>query len=107
MLRPLYEFALRLAAGRYALPALAGVAVVEATFPFVPPDVLLMPMVLARRERAFAYAAVCTAGSVMGGMIGYGLGYFLAGVAMKILALSGHPQALAAFQAWFAYWGSA
>jgi membrane protein YqaA with SNARE-associated domain len=40
-------------------------------------------------------------------MIGYGIGFFLAGLATKILALSGHAHALGAFQAWFAYWGPA
>ena len=51
MLRPLYDWAMRLAAGRYALPAMAGVAMLEATFPFVPPDVMLAPMCLARRAQ--------------------------------------------------------
>ena len=107
MLRPLYDFALRLAAGRYALPALAGVAVVEATFPFVPPDVMLGPMVLARRERAWIYALVCTLGSVAGGMAGYAIGYFAAALAGRVLVLSGHPNALASFQALFAKCGLA
>jgi membrane protein YqaA with SNARE-associated domain len=91
MLRALYARVLLLAATPYALPTMAGVAVIEATFPFVPPDLMLMPMVLARRERAWFYAGVCTAGSVTG----------------RILALSGHAHALGAFQAWFAYWGPA
>src|SRR6516164_8294522 len=71
MLRPLYNWAMKLAAGPFALPAMAAVATVEATFPFVPPDVMLAPMVLARRERAWLYAAVCTLSSVAGGCIGY------------------------------------
>jgi len=107
MLRPLYNWVLRLAAGRFALPILACVAVLEATFPFVPPDVMLSPMVLARRERAWLYAGVCTAGSVAGGVVGYGLGYFLTGLATKLLTLSGHPGALASFQALFAKYGLA
>jgi membrane protein YqaA with SNARE-associated domain len=86
---------------------MAEVAVVEATFPFVPPDVMLSPMVLARRERAWLYAGVCTAGSVTGGMIGYGLGYFLTSLATRLLTLSGHPGALASFQALFAKYGLA
>ena len=52
---------------------------VEATFPFAPPDLMLAPMVLARRERAWAYAAICTAGSVTGGMIGYAIGFLSGG----------------------------
>ncbi len=107
MLRALYDRILQLAATPYALPALAGVAMIEATFPFAPPDVMLAPMVLARRERAWLFAGVCTAGSVTGGMIGYAIGFFLAGLGMKILALSGHATALTAFHAWFAQWGLA
>ena len=101
MLRSLYEWAMRLAAGRYALPALAAVAFIEATIPFVPPDVMLAPMVLARRERAWVFAAVCTAGSVAGGIAGYTLGYFLAPLGLQLLTLTGHPGAFAEFQALF------
>ena len=107
MLRALYDWVIRLAATPYAVPALAGVAMLEATFPFAPPDLMLAPMVLARRERAWVYAGICTAGSVIGGMIGYATGYFLGGVALRILALSGHATALTAFHAWFAQWGLA
>jgi membrane protein YqaA with SNARE-associated domain len=101
----LYDYVIRLAAGRWALPALAAVALVEATFPFVPPDVMLAPMVLARRERAWLYAAICTAGSVAGGMLGYAIGYFLAPEGLKFLTATGHPDALASFQHLFAQYG--
>jgi len=107
MLRPLYDWAMRLAAGRFALPALAGVAMLEATFPFVPPDVMLAPMCLARRERAWLYAAVCTICSVIGGCIGYAVGVFASGLAVSIFTLSGHPTALADFQKLFAEVGLA
>src|ERR1700761_1853060 len=107
MLRALYAWVLRLAATPYALPVMAGVAVIEATFPFVPPDVMLSPMVLARRERAWFYAAVCTLSSVAGGMVGYAIGHFLAGLALKVLTISGHPNALASFQTLFAKYGLA
>jgi membrane protein YqaA with SNARE-associated domain len=107
MLRPLYDWALKLAGGRFALPALAGVAALEATFPFVPPDVMLGPMVLARRERAWLYAAVCTASSVLGGCIGYSVGYFASGAAMRLLELSGRTGGLLQFQQLFAKVGLA
>jgi membrane protein YqaA with SNARE-associated domain len=107
MLRPLYDWAMRLAAGRWALPALAGVAMLEATFPFVPPDVMLAPMVLARRERAWLYAAVCTVCSVIGGCIGYALGFFASDLALKLLIATGHPDALSGFQKLFSQWGLA
>jgi len=105
MLRSLYDWAMRLAAGRFALPALAAVAFIEATCPFVPPDVMLAPMVLARRSRAWLYAGVCTAGSVCGGLFGYALGFFLAPLALKLLAMFGHPEAYTAFQCLFARYG--
>ena len=105
MLRSLYEWAMRMAAGRYALPTLAGVAFIEATCPFVPPDVMLAPMVLSRQDRAWLYAGVCTAGSVSGGLFGYGVGFFLAPLALKLLAMFGHPDAFTAFQQLFARYG--
>jgi membrane protein YqaA with SNARE-associated domain len=71
----------------------------------VPPDVMLGPMVLARRERAWLYATVCTLCSVAGGCIGYGLGYFASDRATQFLAAVHHPDALPAFQAMFARWG--
>jgi membrane protein YqaA with SNARE-associated domain len=83
------------------------VAVLEATFPFVPPDVMLGPMVLARRERAWLYAAVCTLSSVLGGCIGYALGLFASGAAMRILELSGRTGGLIQFQQLFAKVGLA
>lgn len=107
MLRPLYDRVLRLAASPYAVPVMAGVAMIEATFPFAPPDVMLGPMVLARRERAWLYAAICTVASVTGGLVGYAVGYFLSDLAQRLMTLAGHPGALASFQALFAKYGLA
>jgi membrane protein YqaA with SNARE-associated domain len=107
MLRPLYDWAMRMAAGRHALPAMAGTAVLEATFPFVPPDVILGPMVLARRDRAWFYAAVCTVCSVLGGCIGYAFGYFASDAALGLLSMTGRAGALHDFQATFAKIGLA
>lgn len=107
MLRRLYDWALRLAAGRYALPAMAGVAVVEATFPFVPPDVMLGPMVLARRDRAWLYAGVCTLCSVLGGCIGYALGLYASDFVVHFMTLIGRKAALDAVQHQYAQIGLA
>ena len=49
---------------------------IESSFFIVPPDVLLIPMVLAARNRAWLIAGVCTVGSVLGGVLGYGIGMF-------------------------------
>jgi len=76
MLRRLYDWTLDLAAHRHAMWALFFVAVIESSVFLVPPDVLLIPMVLAARKRAWWIAGVCTVGSVLGGIGGYGIGQF-------------------------------
>jgi len=74
MFRKLYEWTMRLAGTRQAPAALAAISFAESSFFPIPPDVMLAPMVLARREKAFLYAAICTAASVVGGMLGYAIG---------------------------------
>jgi membrane protein YqaA with SNARE-associated domain len=70
MLRGLYNWVLKLAGSRHAPWALAVISFAESSFFPVPPDVMLAPMVLARTERAWFYAGICTAASVIGGMLG-------------------------------------
>ena len=105
MLRSLYDRVLRLAGTSWAAPALAGVAFAESSFLPIPPDALLIPMVLARRERAWLYATICTVGSVAGGLLGYAIGYFLAPVGVWILSHMGHSGGLQSFQSWYARFG--
>src|SRR6201986_2398446 len=73
-LRRLYAWMLRNAEGRHAWAALAAFAFAEASFFPVPPDVMLVPMMVADRRRAFRLAAWCAFWSVMGGMLGYAIG---------------------------------
>jgi membrane protein YqaA with SNARE-associated domain len=73
-LRRLYAWMLRNAEGRHAWAALAAFAFAEASFFPIPPDVMLVPMMLADRRRAFALAAWCTLWSVIGGILGYAIG---------------------------------
>jgi membrane protein YqaA with SNARE-associated domain len=77
MLRRTYEWTLRLAAHKRAEWALAGVSFVESSIFPIPPDVLLAPMVLADRDRAWRLATLATIASVIGGFLGYAIGYFL------------------------------
>jgi membrane protein YqaA with SNARE-associated domain len=105
MLRKTYDWVMGLAASRHAPAALAAVSFAESSFFPIPPDVMLAPMVLARPERAFRYAALCTAASVVGGLLGYTIGVFLAPLAHQILAVFGHPEGQQEFQAWFARYG--
>ncbi|MGQ4273343.1 YqaA family protein [Terrihabitans sp. B22-R8] len=77
MFRSLYARTMALASHRHAEPALAAVTFAESSFFPVPPDVMLIPMVLARPERTWRYALICTITSVLGGIAGYAIGYFL------------------------------
>ena len=105
MLRGLYERVMRLSASPHANFALFAIAFAESSFFPVPPDVMLAPMVIARPERTWRYAAVCTGGSVVGGMLGYAIGYGLAPVGRWLLTITGMPGVEAAIHAGFARWG--
>lgn len=76
MLHRLYEWTMRLAAGPNAIWALAVVSFVESSVFPIPPDVLMIPMVLAAPHRAWWIATVATVSSVLGGYLGYAIGYF-------------------------------
>ncbi|MEL6586233.1 MAG: YqaA family protein [Pseudomonadota bacterium] len=76
MIRRLYDWTLALAAHPRALWALAFVSFIESSVFPIPPDVMLIPMVLAAPRRAWLYALVCTLASVAGAGLGYAIGYF-------------------------------
>ena len=95
-----------LAGHRHAVAALALIAFVESSVFPVPPDVLLIPMVLAVRERAFVMALLCTSASVLGGILGYGIGFFLyETVGQWIVDLYGFANAYDEFHQSFVEWG--
>jgi membrane protein YqaA with SNARE-associated domain len=77
MFRKLYDWTLHLAAHRHAMRSLALISFAESSFFPIPPDVIVIPMVLARRDQAWRIAAVAAASSILGGMLGYAIGYFL------------------------------
>jgi len=76
MLRNLYDWTMALSARRFAAVWLAVIAFVESSVFLVPADVLFLPMALARPERAWRYALIATVFSVLGGIAGWGIGYF-------------------------------
>jgi len=109
MLHRLYMRTLALAAAPGAPWWLAAIAFAESSFFPIPPDALLIPMALARPERAWRFAAICTVASVLGGALGYAIGYFVFNQLMQLplaRALFG-PDPLGAFQGWYARWGLA
>ncbi len=77
MFRKLYDWTLRLAHHRHAVRSMAAVSFAESSFFPIPPDVILVPVVLANRARAYWIATVCTVASVLGGILGYLIGMFL------------------------------
>ncbi len=106
MLQGLYQRVLALAASRNAPWWLALVSFAESSFFPIPPDVLLIPMALARPHRAWTLAAICTAASVAGGAAGYAIGYLLFDqLATPLLHAYGYEAAFARFQATYAQYG--
>src|SRR5258707_2759957 len=77
MLDRLYSRALALAASPHAMWVMAAMSFAESSFFPLPPDILLIPMILAQPRRAWLIAGVCTVASVLGGVVGYAIGYFL------------------------------
>src|ERR1700760_1358119 len=77
MLKRIYDWCIDAAHKPYALWIMAAVAFAESSFFPVPPDVMLIPMSLAQPQRAWLYALVCTAASVLGGLLGYAIGALL------------------------------
>lgn len=98
MLRRLYDWTMTQAQGRNALWVLAVVAFIESSVFPIPPDVLMIPMILAQPRRAWLIAGVATLASVLGGMLGYGIGYFFyEGIGQPILESLGKADSMAAF----------
>jgi membrane protein YqaA with SNARE-associated domain len=90
---------MRVAASRHAQAWLGVLAFAEGVFFPIPPDVMLMPMVLADRSRAWRYAAITVTASVLGGCTGYGVGYFLHPVGVWLIQLTGGNEV--EFQHWY------
>jgi len=106
MIRSLYDWVIRFAAHPRALWALAVVSFMESSFFPIPPDVMLIPMVLANRAKAFTIAAVCTVSSVLGGLLGYAIGYYFFETLGEWVVRTYHMQAgLNAFRDGFDRYG--
>ena len=107
MLKRIYDWCIQAADKPYALWILAGVSFAESSFFPVPPDVMLAPMSLAQPKRAWLFAAVCTAASVLGGILGYAIGALLYdSVGQWLISLYGLGGKVEAFRASYAEWGA-
>jgi membrane protein YqaA with SNARE-associated domain len=107
MLRRIYDWCVAAADKPYALWVLGAVSFAESSFFPVPPDIMLLPMSLARPQRAWLFAALCTVASVAGGMLGYAIGAVLYdSVGHWLIGLYGLGDKVDAFRAGYAEWGA-
>jgi membrane protein YqaA with SNARE-associated domain len=98
MMRRMYDWMMGMAASPRAPWALGLVSFIESSFFPIPPDVMLIPMVLSDRQKAWWYATIATVTSVLGGLLGYAIGYFFfETIGKPILAFYGKEHALDTF----------
>lgn len=106
MLRRLYDWSMNLASGKNAERGMGIISFMESSFFPIPPDVFLIPMVLARRDKWIRIATICTVASVLGAILGYIIGAFLYdAVALPVLSALGKADSLAKIKVWFDEWG--
>ena len=107
MLRRIYDWCVAAADKPYALWVIGAVAFAESSFFPVPPDIMLIPMSLARPNKAWLYALVCTIASVAGGILGYAIGALLYdSVGHWLIHLYGLEDKVETFRAAYAEWGA-
>ncbi|MCC9624513.1 DedA family protein [Thalassospira sp. MA62] len=107
MIRSLYDWTMSLAAHRRAGLALFCIAFIESSFFPIPPDILLIPMIIAAPTKAWRYAVLCLIGSVLGGFAGYAIGYFLfESVGRPVLELYGYGARFDQFRDYYNDWGA-
>ena len=107
MLRRLYDWTMGLAAHPHALFWLAVLTFAESSFFPIPPEAMLIPMVLAQRDQAWRIVAVCTIASVLGGVAGYGIGALAyEGLGKSIIEFYGAGAKFSIFQGWYSEWGA-
>lgn len=107
MMRSLYDWMMRQAASDRAPTALFWVSFIESSVFPIPPDIMLIPMAIANRMKAWWYATVATLGSVLGGLLGYAIGYFLFDlVGQPILSFYGYGDKFQEFAAQYNEYGA-
>ena len=103
----LYRWTLALAQSPRAPYALAVIAFAESSFFPIPPDVILVPMSLARPKQAWVYALICTIASVLGGMLGYAIGALLYDtVGVWLIGLYGYGAKIDALKVFYDQYGA-
>jgi membrane protein YqaA with SNARE-associated domain len=107
MLRRLYDWCIAAAGKRRAAWIMGSVSFMESSFFPIPPDVMLIPMSLARPDKAYYYATLCTITSVAGGVLGYFIGAVLYdSIGQWLIQLYGYGNKVEAFREAYAQWGT-
>jgi len=107
LLRRLYDWAIDAAHKPHAMWTLGAISFAESSFFPLPPDVMLIPMSLARPQRAYVMALWCTVASVLGGLVGYAIGALLYdSVGLWLIHLYGYANKVEAFRTAYAEWGA-
>ncbi len=102
-----YDYMISLASRKTALYWLFAVAFIESSFFPIPPDIMLIPMVLATPKKAWKIAGVATVSSVLGGYFGYAIGvYFFDLIAKPLLEFYGYLHQFEEFQGYYHKWGA-
>ena len=107
IVRRLYDWMMGKASHRHSISWLAVVSFIESSIFPIPPDVLLIPMILAQRARAWVYATICTMASVIGGIVGYGIGILLfKSIGRPIMELYGYSAEFDRFRDYYDSYGA-
>ena len=107
LLRRAYDWAIAAADKRHAVWIMGAISFAESSFFPVPPDIMLIPMALAKPQRAYALALWCTLSSVAGGLVGYAIGGLLYdSVGAWLIQLYGYADKMETFRAAYAQWGA-
>ena len=107
IVRGTYDWAMKIASKSNAVWVLVGISFIESSFFPIPPDIFLIPLVLAQREKAFRLALYCTIASVLGGYLGYSIGYLLDEAVLTPLLEKWHMMnGFNTFKGWYNEWGA-
>jgi membrane protein YqaA with SNARE-associated domain len=107
MLRRIYDWCIAAADKPYAAWLMGAIAFAESSVFPIPPDTMLIPMALARPQRAWGFATLCTVASVLGGLLGYAIGaYLYDSVGQWLIHLYGYGDKVEAFREAYARYGT-
>ena len=107
IIKKMYDWAMAIAGKSNAVWVLVVISFIESSFFPIPPDIFLIPLILAQREKAFRLALYCTVASVLGGYLGYSIGYLLDEAVLTPILTDWHMiDAFNRFKGWYNEFGA-